>query len=99
MLRWLDEYPDEVEIFIVMFIIPIIMNCLQLILIDNFIRNQVWFESNKLIRFKYPNFDEETASTRQREIDEILNTEREELDGVMIVIEGMGIISTTDRLQ
>lgn len=81
LLRWLDEYPDEVEIFIVMFIIPIIMNCLQLILIDNFIRNQVWFESNKLIRFKYPNFDEETASTRQREIDEILNTEREELDG------------------
>ncbi|KAG5416953.1 hypothetical protein I9W82_004584 [Candida metapsilosis] len=80
LLRWLDEYPDEVEIFIVMFLIPIIMNCLQLILIDNFIRNQVWFESNKLIRFKYPNFDEETASTRQREIDEVLNTEREELE-------------------
>ncbi|KAI5957439.1 hypothetical protein KGF57_003133 [Candida theae] len=80
LLRWLDEYPDEVEIFIVMFIIPIIMNCLQLILIDNFIRNQVWFESNKLIRFKYPNFDEETASTRQREIDEVLNTEREEIE-------------------
>ncbi|KAI5953833.1 hypothetical protein CANMA_004671 [Candida margitis] len=78
LLRWLDEYPDEVEIFLVMFVIPIIMNCLQLILIDNFIRNQVWFESNKLLRFKYPNFDEETASTRQREIDEVLNVEREE---------------------
>lgn len=77
LLGWLNEYPDEVEIFIVMFIIPIFMNCLQLILVDNFIRNQVWFESNKLIKFKFPNFDEETASTRQREIDEVLNEERE----------------------
>lgn len=40
LLVWLDVYPDEVEIFIVIFVVPIVMNCLQLILIDNFIQSQ-----------------------------------------------------------
>lgn len=46
LLIWLDEYPDEFEIFVVMFIVPIFMNCLQLILIDNFIQNQVMHNFN-----------------------------------------------------
>lgn len=40
LLVWLDEYPDEFEIFVVMFVVPIVLNCLQLILIDNFIQDQ-----------------------------------------------------------
>ncbi|RCK55544.1 hypothetical protein Cantr_03943 [Candida viswanathii] len=68
LLVWLDEYPDEFEIFIVMFIVPIIMNCLQLILIDNFIRNQLWINVNKRMRIEYPNFGDETESVQQREI-------------------------------
>lgn len=39
LLVWLNDYPDEFEIFVVMFIVPIIMNCLQLILVDNIIKN------------------------------------------------------------
>lgn len=39
-LLWLNEYPEEVEIFMVMFVIPVVMNCLQLVLIDNIIQNQ-----------------------------------------------------------
>lgn len=39
-LSWLDEYPNEFEIFIVMFVVPIFMNCLQLILVDNIIQNK-----------------------------------------------------------
>lgn len=74
LLVWLDEYPDEFEIFIVMFIVPIIMNCLQLILIDNFIRNQLWINVNKRMIVEYPNFDEDTESVQQREIN---NTRRE----------------------
>lgn len=46
-LLWLDEYPDELEIFVVMFIVPIVMNCLQLILVDNIIQNQSFMQSNK----------------------------------------------------
>lgn len=46
LLAWLDEYPNEVEIFIVMFVVPIFMNCLQLILVDNFIQNQFVLETN-----------------------------------------------------
>ena len=53
LLIWLNEYPDEFEIFIVMFIVPIIMNCLQLILIDNFIRNQMWININKRMRINF----------------------------------------------
>lgn len=70
LLVWLNEYPDEFEIFIVMFIVPIIMNCLQLILIDNFIRNQLWINVNKRMVLEYPNFDEDTESVQQREIDQ-----------------------------
>lgn len=46
LLAWLDEYPNEFEIFVVMFVVPVFMNCLQLILIDNFIQNQVIYKSN-----------------------------------------------------
>lgn len=46
-LRWLDEYPDEFEIFLIMFVVPVFMNCLQLILIDNFIQNQTIWQLNK----------------------------------------------------
>lgn len=46
LLAWLDEYPNEFEIFVVMFVVPIFMNCLQLILIDNFIQNQVIYRTN-----------------------------------------------------
>ncbi|KAL6452525.1 hypothetical protein SBY92_001784 [Candida maltosa Xu316] len=70
LLVWLNEYPDEFEIFIVMFIVPIIMNCLQLILIDNFIRNQLWINVNKRVIVEFPNFGDETASVQQREIDQ-----------------------------
>lgn len=38
-LAWLDEYPNEFEIFVVMFIVPVFMNCLQLILVDNIIQD------------------------------------------------------------
>ncbi|KAF3985408.1 hypothetical protein FT663_05108 [Candidozyma haemuli var. vulneris] len=46
LLAWLDEYPNEFEIFVVMFLVPIFMNCLQLVLIDNFIQNQVIYRTN-----------------------------------------------------
>lgn len=39
-LAWLNEYPNEFEIFIVMFVVPVVMNCIQLILVDNFIQDQ-----------------------------------------------------------
>lgn len=46
-LIWLVPYPDEFEIFIVMFVVPIVMNILQLILIDNFIQNQFTHNINE----------------------------------------------------
>lgn len=46
LLVWLDDYPNEFEIFVVMFVVPIFMNCLQLVLVDNFIQNQVLHEAN-----------------------------------------------------
>ncbi|KAI5952001.1 hypothetical protein KGF54_005076 [Candida jiufengensis] len=75
LLSWLDEFSNEFEIFIVMFIIPILLNCLQLILIDNFLKNKIWFNSNKLLKLKYPNFDNDSESTRRREINNILDDE------------------------
>ncbi|CAX43387.1 vacuolar membrane protein, putative [Candida dubliniensis CD36] len=75
LLIWLNEYPDEFEIFIVMFIVPIIMNCLQLILIDNFIRNQMWININKRMRLEFPNFSDETESVQQQDI---IQAQREE---------------------
>ncbi|ODV79706.1 uncharacterized protein CANTADRAFT_89343 [Suhomyces tanzawaensis NRRL Y-17324] len=53
LLLWLDEYPDEFEIFVVMFVVPIVMNCLQLVLIDNFIQNQAWMSVNKRIQHEH----------------------------------------------
>ncbi|CAK9440384.1 uncharacterized protein LODBEIA_P44840 [Lodderomyces beijingensis] len=75
LLAWLDEFPEKFEIFMVIFVIPIIMNCLQLILIDNFIRGQMWVEGNKLLRFRFPQWDEETESVRQREIESVMREE------------------------
>lgn len=46
LLVWLNDYPNEFEIFVVMFIVPIFMNCLQLVLVDNFIQNQMLHEAN-----------------------------------------------------
>lgn len=40
LLGWLDDYPGEFEIVVVMFIVPIIMNVLQLVLVDNIIKNR-----------------------------------------------------------
>lgn len=41
LLVWLDEYPDNFEIFIVMFVVPIVMNSIQLVLVDNIIQNSI----------------------------------------------------------
>lgn len=46
-LIWFVPYPPEFEIFIVMFVVPIVMNILQLILIDNFIQNQSTLNINQ----------------------------------------------------
>lgn len=46
LLAWLDEYPNEFEIFVVMFVVPIVMNSLQLILVDNIIQNHLVYETN-----------------------------------------------------
>lgn len=75
LLVWLDQYPEEVEIFMVIFIIPIVMNCLQLVLVDNFIRNQLWSNTNKRMKLEHPNFQDDTESVLQREIEEILQQE------------------------
>lgn len=48
LLGWLDDYPDEFEIFIVIFVVPIFMNCLQLILVDNIIQNPYLRRRNKM---------------------------------------------------
>ncbi|OBA20097.1 hypothetical protein METBIDRAFT_33057 [Metschnikowia bicuspidata var. bicuspidata NRRL YB-4993] len=45
-LSWLDEYPNEFEIFVVMFVVPVFMNCLQLILVDNIIQKKEIHELN-----------------------------------------------------
>ncbi|WPK24728.1 hypothetical protein PUMCH_002012 [Australozyma saopauloensis] len=46
LLSWLNEYPNELEIFIVMFVVPVVMNCIQLVLVDNFIQNQEMHQKN-----------------------------------------------------
>ena len=61
-----------------MFIVPIIMNCLQLILIDNFIRNQMWININKRMRIEFPNFSDETESVQQQDIIQAQREEEEE---------------------
>lgn len=47
LLVWLNNYPKQFEIFMVMFVIPIIMNCLQFILVDNIIQNPYFRIRNK----------------------------------------------------
>ncbi|KAK6204415.1 vacuolar membrane protein-domain-containing protein [Scheffersomyces amazonensis] len=77
-LAWLDKYPEEVEIFMVMFIVPIVMNCLQLVLVDNFIRNQVWSRVNDRIQQEAMNgtviIDDDESFLRQ-EIANLANQE------------------------
>lgn len=46
LLVWLTEYPDEFEIFVIMFVVPIFMNCLQLVLVDTIIQNQLLLKQN-----------------------------------------------------
>lgn len=40
LLAWLNDLPSELEIFVVMFAVPVVMNCVQMILVDNFIQDQ-----------------------------------------------------------
>lgn len=84
LLVWLDEYPDEFEIFIVMFVVPIFMNCLQLVLIDNFIRNQVWLRVNKRMHEEHPN--DRDVQVQQQEIAELLQEELLAQEEVQIVV-------------
>ena len=68
-LIWLTPYPDEFEIFIVMFVVPIVMNCLQLILIDNFIQNQFTHNINEMLH-------DETDSVVAKEIEQIMSGQK-----------------------
>lgn len=72
-LIWFREYPDEFEIFMVMFVIPIVMNCLQLVLVDNFIQNQVAKYTNTMMLTRF--FDDETSSQIDRDAMSIFNRE------------------------
>lgn len=80
LLIWLDVYPDEFEIFIVMFVVPIFMNCLQLILIDNFIQNQIWSSANRRVYVSHHNLPGETDSVLRGEVQAILEQEYVEHD-------------------
>lgn len=53
LLVWLNEYPDEFEIFVVMFVVPIFMNCLQLILVDTIIQNQLLIQTNTRLHHEH----------------------------------------------
>ena len=75
LLIWLDVYPDEFEIFIVMFVVPVFMNCLQLVLIDNFIQNQMWSSANKRLYNTHHNQPGETDSMLRGEFQAILDQE------------------------
>lgn len=68
LLVWLDEYPDEFEIFVVMFIVPVVMNCLQLILVDNIIQNPLIGKVNGRLHHEH---DAETDEDEQDIRDEI----------------------------
>lgn len=57
LLVWLDDYPNEVEIFMVMFVVPIFMNCLQLVLVDNIIQNQYFRVRNNETELDQPDDD------------------------------------------
>lgn len=76
LLAWLDEYPNEVEIFIVMFVVPVFMNCLQLILVDNFIQNQFVHDTNiKLHRDHMRGVDDEEL---EREFEGLVKSHSEQ---------------------
>ncbi|KAG7663767.1 uncharacterized protein J8A68_002714 [[Candida] subhashii] len=96
LLVWLDQYPEEIEIFMVMFVVPIVMNCLQLVLIDNFIRNQLWSNTNKRIKIEHPNFQDDTESVLRREIEEILHDEQDHVRKFYGELENGNISLITD---
>lgn len=67
LLVWLNDYPNEFEIFVVMFIVPIFMNCLQLVLVDSFIQNQVLHEAN--VRYSQIHHHRLFATATESEVD------------------------------
>ncbi|SGZ49673.1 CIC11C00000005000 [Sungouiella intermedia] len=76
LLAWLDEYPNEVEIFIVMFVVPVFMNCLQLILVDNFIQNQFVLETNSKLNREHMQHvdDEQLERDLEREFERLVKS-------------------------
>lgn len=68
LLVWLNEYPDEFEIFIIMFVVPIFMNCLQLILVDTIIQNQLLLKQNTTYTHLHPR-DREAVEQEEAVID------------------------------
>lgn len=76
LLAWLDEYPNEVEIFIVMFVVPVFMNCLQLILVDNFLQDQFVLQTNSKLHHEHAHHvdDEELERDLEREFDRLVKS-------------------------
>lgn len=70
LLVWLDEYPDEFEIFVVMFVVPVVMNCLQLILVDNIIQNQIIGKVNERVHHEHEEGMDVDEDTIQNDINE-----------------------------
>lgn len=70
LLVWLDEYPDEFEIFVVMFVVPVVMNCLQLVLVDNIIQNRIIGKVNGRMHHEYAGQSEADEGLIRDEIEE-----------------------------
>lgn len=81
LLAWLDEYPNEVEIFIVMFVVPVFMNCLQLILVDNFIQNQFVPQTNSKLHHEHahPSGNSQRERDLEREFDRLVKSHSAEI--------------------
>lgn len=80
LLAWLDEYPNEFEIFVVMFVVPIFMNCLQLILIDNFIQNQVVYLTNVKMHHEHDNRGDVDESEFRNEVERLTGVKDDQLE-------------------
>ncbi|CCE82187.1 Piso0_001900 [Millerozyma farinosa CBS 7064] len=76
LLVWLTPYPDEIEIFVVMFIVPIIMNCLQLILVDNIIQNPLINQMNTLVYTEGQSRILNNSSTTDGAVGKLIDGER-----------------------
>lgn len=74
LLAWLDEYPNEFEIFVVMFVVPIFMNCLQLILIDNFIQDQVMHQANDKLHRRHDHRGDVSEEDFRHEVEGLMGT-------------------------